>query len=67
MAFITLTQHRSLREISTRPHGLSIVKTWIQRHRQRQDLLALNGDQLLDIGISRKAAEREADKPFWRA
>ena len=32
---------------------------------QRQQLAALNGDALRDIGVARDAALREADRPFW--
>lgn len=36
-----------------------------QRHRTRLQLLDLTDDQLKDIGISRSAAQQEANKAFW--
>jgi uncharacterized protein YjiS (DUF1127 family) len=42
---------------------------WIDRSRQRRqlgELAELNDYLLKDIGVSREAAMREAEKPFWR-
>jgi len=39
---------------------------WLkQRQNTRQQLLDLSDDQLKDIGISREAAQKEANKFFW--
>ncbi|MFZ1388493.1 MAG: DUF1127 domain-containing protein [Thiolinea sp.] len=39
---------------------------WLkQRQHTRQQLLDLSDDQLKDIGVSREAANREANKCFW--
>jgi uncharacterized protein YjiS (DUF1127 family) len=42
------------------------VLGWHDRARQRRALLRLSDDMLVDIGISRTAALREAGKAFWR-
>jgi uncharacterized protein YjiS (DUF1127 family) len=55
---------------STSSHDwLSLLKVWVQRSRERNDLTELlNNDRLLnDIGVSRLDAIREARKPFWRS
>lgn len=47
---------------------LTIIRTWIERSRQRRALLGLaeRNDYLLkDIGVSQADALREAEKPFW--
>jgi uncharacterized protein YjiS (DUF1127 family) len=46
--------------------ALERVLVWIDRARQRRQLLALNDLELRDIGISRYDAIKEGDKPFWR-
>ena len=49
--------------------GLQTLQAWIGRHRQRKALAELaetNSPLLQDIGVSQKAAFREAAKPFWR-
>ncbi len=43
-----------------------VLCIWPERHQQRAELRELEPDQLLDIGISRSDAMREARKPFWR-
>jgi uncharacterized protein YjiS (DUF1127 family) len=47
------------------------VKTWIaewrRRARERRELSELGERDLHDLGISRCDAQREAQKPFWRA
>jgi uncharacterized protein YjiS (DUF1127 family) len=37
----------------------------MDRRQQRQDLLELDDHLLKDIGLSRAAARKEAEKPFW--
>lgn len=46
----------------------SIVARWLARRRTRIALCDIADDDhlLRDIGVSRPAALREADKPFWR-
>lgn len=39
---------------------------WNQRHRQRQALSELDDRMLADVGITRRQAERECEKPPWR-
>ena len=60
------------------PHGLkrldqpsakknkSIFQTWRERSQSRAALRNLDEQQLRDVGLSRREAEREARKPFWR-
>jgi len=40
---------------------------WLERARERRELLALDDRALQDFGASRADAAREGDKPFWRA
>lgn len=44
---------------------LTMVDSWIERHRQRNALLGLNDAMLKDIGVSRADALREGGKAFW--
>ena len=37
----------------------------LDRSKQRSDLSELTDDQLADIGVTRREAEREAGKWFW--
>jgi uncharacterized protein YjiS (DUF1127 family) len=39
---------------------------WHDRARQRRALLGLSDDMLVDVGISRSEALKEARKAFWR-
>ena len=45
---------------------LSLIGSWLARHRQRQALTQLDDRMLEDVGITRHQAEREVEKPFWR-
>ncbi|GGC01615.1 hypothetical protein GCM10011352_29720 [Marinobacterium zhoushanense] len=45
---------------------LKRIGEWRQRHRQRDQLMALSPWMLKDIGISRADAVHEGSKPFWR-
>jgi uncharacterized protein YjiS (DUF1127 family) len=40
---------------------------WHDRARERRALLGLSDDLLVDIGISRTDALKEAGKAFWRS
>lgn len=42
------------------------VPAWIDRARQRRELMALDERMLRDIGLTRLDAWREWRKPFWR-
>jgi len=46
--------------------ALLTLETWLDRHRQRQELRELDDHMLHDIGLTRAAAEHESSKPFWR-
>lgn len=41
-----------------------VIKTWLERSRQRRALAELDDRMLCDIGVTRSQA-REASKPFW--
>jgi uncharacterized protein YjiS (DUF1127 family) len=43
------------------------IGRWIDRHRQRRELLGLSDHMLKDVGLSRADAYREAGKHFWQA
>jgi uncharacterized protein YjiS (DUF1127 family) len=57
---------RGVRAPGALTRTLDRVDGWIERYRQRRQLLGLNDALLKDIGISRADVEREAAKPFWR-
>ena len=40
---------------------------WLDRARERRQLLSLGDRALQDFGRSRADAAREGDKPFWQA
>ena len=42
-----------------------VIRTWLQRSRQRRALAELDDRMLRDIIVTRSQAEREAAKPFW--
>lgn len=43
------------------------VAAWELRHRTRKQLAQMPKHMLQDIGLSESHADREAEKPFWRA
>jgi uncharacterized protein YjiS (DUF1127 family) len=43
------------------------VCVWLERIRQRRQLLSLSDQMLSDIGVSRAEVFKECEKPFWRA
>jgi len=60
---------RSAHENASRPGWLAVIRSSIERSRQRTALreLAKRNDYLLDdIGVSQKDAFHEAAKSFWR-
>lgn len=46
---------------------VGLLDAWIERHRQRRALLALDNHMLKDIGLGQADVWQEARKPFWRA
>ena len=46
---------------------VAVLGMWIERHRQRRALAALDDAMLKDIGIGRGDVVRETGKPFWQA
>jgi uncharacterized protein YjiS (DUF1127 family) len=47
--------------------GVGLLRRWRERSRQRQQLARLDRRMLRDIGVTPDEAERECNKPFWRA
>jgi uncharacterized protein YjiS (DUF1127 family) len=45
--------------------ALVTAEAWIERHRQRRSLLALDDRMLHDIGLSHADVASEASKHFW--
>ena len=45
----------------------SLVRLWINRTRERNELRSLDARQLRDVGLDPEAVRREAAKPFWWA
>jgi uncharacterized protein YjiS (DUF1127 family) len=43
-----------------------ILVAWQKRLRDRDTLRGMTTAQLLDIGLTREDALREAEKPFWQ-
>ena len=43
------------------------IAEWQRRSRSRQELQGLSDATLLDLGVTRCDAHREARKPFWMA
>jgi len=46
---------------------LTTLLVWLERARERRQLLSLSDGTLQDFGASRCDAVGEGDKPFWRA
>jgi len=44
----------------------TLVKRWVDVARSRRQLSELDPRLLRDIGLTREAALKEAEKPFWR-
>lgn len=48
------------------PLGLvELVGRWLTRRRVREELLALDDEQLTDVGLSRDVVLAAANKPFY--
>lgn len=47
--------------------GKSIVRTWIDRHRNRKALRELDEFTLRDVGLDTPQIHAEMNKPFWKA
>ena len=47
-------------------HAAATLFAWLERRRQRQQLLGLTDRELGDFGIGRADAVGEGDRPFWR-
>ena len=45
----------------------ALVRCWVRRVRERAELARLDHRMLRDIGVTPNEAERECNKPFWRA
>lgn len=61
--------HRSLRAVVGSAIGdiAATLLVWLERARQRRQLLALSDRELQDFGSNLADASREGEKPFWRA
>jgi uncharacterized protein YjiS (DUF1127 family) len=46
---------------------LSMMRTWRERVRSREELAARSDRELQDIGTYRSSILDEISKPFWRA
>ena len=46
--------------------AIRTLSVWVQRYRERKQLLELSDEILADIGMTRADAYKELDKPFWR-
>lgn len=44
---------------------LAKIKCWREISRQRSQLRKMSDAFLMDVGISRADADREAERPFW--
>jgi uncharacterized protein YjiS (DUF1127 family) len=51
--------------VGRRRRWILTIALWIERHRSRRALAALDAHLLDDIGVSRADAQRESARPFW--
>lgn len=58
-----LHQSNSWRPLAAAWH---VINGWAERRSQRLRLRELSEQQLIDIGLTRTQALREAAKPFWK-
>ncbi len=63
---VTIKQDRSVTVILKMPEQIfNLVRIWQERAITRSSLRDLDARLLEDVGLSRKQADNEADKPFW--
>jgi len=66
-----LPWHRVGRPLARRGAAVGDLVTkllvWLERARERRQLLSLSDRALQDFGANRADAAREGDQPFWRA
>lgn len=56
---------RRVQKQSTLGRLVETVRLGLVAHRQRQALRGLDDVRLADIGLTARAAEAEANRPFW--
>ncbi len=47
--------------------AMRVLHLWLERARQRRELLRFSDALLEDIGVSRAEARHAGSKPFWQA
>jgi len=45
---------------------IDLLMQWLERNKQRRQLMAMSHHQLKDIGLTQSQVYREANKPFWK-
>ena len=58
-------QALALKTVQIPSISLNTVATWVRRATTRGALAKLDNAALEDIGVSYRAALKEANKPFW--
>lgn len=67
-ALLAFNAHHPLPPFARLAFGLGLVLlTWEERRQSRRVLGRLDQHLLRDIGLSARAAEDEAARPFWKA
>jgi uncharacterized protein YjiS (DUF1127 family) len=72
---MTVVHYRSMPGVTAQPNLparrltwlIILLRTWIKRARQRQELAGLSDAQLRDVGLNRYTIKHEIEKPFWMA
>ncbi len=63
---ISFLRNRALSRAMAKIHSVgATVSLWRSRQRERRALMKLDDRFLRDIGITRRQALEEANKPFW--
>jgi uncharacterized protein YjiS (DUF1127 family) len=68
-AAAALAQHRPISRHQVLRAASDLLRTWIERRRQRQELrnyLAIDHRAPADLGVAGNDARDWADRPFWR-